>query len=476
MHSILMQFMFRWNTERRRNVGLEINWGTFDLPLVISGFRTAALVLGEDGAARLFGASPIPRRLVSREQFGLIHAHVTLNLQTMAADQFLPFPASQIDDIIAGLSADLSLFTKAITEAVQRMGSASDGTPVTSSSTDPGAAVEQAAVAVLEHASRITSAQWVSQHGGESTAAAFRLSQVETRLLRTMLKKDTTLVMLCNENKWELAAARWNSFMPIFNNHPYILPEHRTARLLTEDTIRSAVKAARKASIREAEQQHVHLSTVEPLEPYNKVSARTIAFNEYEDELIYELVPKYPKSGGGIRWRQLSEAWRIRWTAAAKLAKPEHHPRSTKQLHNRYSYLQRTAPARATLRSHELAEVPSSVIITPTSSIETVSALFAISPADAAGAADDVPAAVSSDTAITGKKRKYDKMTVEAAAAFTRLYKENKEKDWSFDTFRTLWDAEKYGAMDRERWRTRNQTEVRRDAAEKTRKRVKSSV
>jgi hypothetical protein len=85
-------------------------------------------VLTEDGATRLFGDSPIPRRIAAREQFGLIHAHVTLNIQTMAADQILPFPPSQIEDIIAGLSADLSLFTKAVTDVVERTASASNET------------------------------------------------------------------------------------------------------------------------------------------------------------------------------------------------------------------------------------------------------------------------------------------------------------------------------------------------------------
>jgi hypothetical protein len=169
-----------------------------------------------------------------------------------------------------------------------------------------------------------------------------------------------------------------------------------------------------------------------------------------------------------------------------QLGIPEHHPRSAKQLHNRYSYLQKTTPAKATLGSQNVAEELATVIITPTSSIEMLGSLFAVNRSPTVNEAV-APAVVSalvssdtatsvSDTATSAKKRKYDKMSVEAATAFTKLYQEHRGKNWTFEAFQTLWNADKYGAMDRERWRTRNQTEARREAGKEKRKKLKSTL
>ena len=52
----------------------------------------------------------------------------------------------------------------------------------------------------------------------------------------------------------------------------------------------------------------------------------------------------------------------------------------------------------------------------------------------------------------------------DAAVEFTRLYRQHSDTQWTFKDFESLWDAQKYGAVDPERWRTRNQTESRREA------------
>jgi hypothetical protein len=485
MHWTLMQFMFRWNTERRRKSELEADWGTFDLPLVISAFKAAALVLSVDGAVKLFGnSSPVPRPISCEEQFGLIHSNVTLKLQTDAADQPIPFNDELVQEVIASLSADLSLFTKAVTEAVARVSEASSDSSTALPDDPPAAAIEKVAEAVFEHASRITSAQWISQHGSVSTAA-YRLTHVEKQLLRGLLRNDQQLVAMCNDKKWELAAARWNSFVGIFNDHPQVPVAVRCARPLTEDTMRNAVKAARSASVREAEQQNIHLSTTLPGIPYVEVSARKIPFTPDEDELLLELAKKYPKKGdsmrgGDVRWKDLKSAWRVRWIAAVEIGGAQHHPRSVKQLHNRYTYIRKVSnkstvpPAYSQSQQQNAQQQAAMITLTSGPSVETLDGTSTIVSVEAggvnasAGAVSDAAAAaaeiVPSSTSVTSRKRKYDKWTFESGAEFTRLYNLYGGKLWTFNDFLSVWDADTYGEVERDRWKIRSQTESRRAA------------
>jgi len=195
-----------------------------------------------------------------------------------------------------------------------------------------GVAIEQAAVTVLEHASRISSSQWLSQQN-KAPMPAFRLSRVEKLLLKTLLKLDKHLINMCNDNKWELAAARWRTLITALNDNPQLHPDARTARPMTEDTMRKEVKLARAASVREAEQQHIHLLTANPKLVYKPVSARQTPLTRKEEALLMELATKYPSgTKGKIRWKDLGSAWRIRWTAGKEIQESDIHPRSVKQL------------------------------------------------------------------------------------------------------------------------------------------------
>ena len=121
----------------------------------------------------------------------------------------------------------------------------------------------------------------------------------------------------------------------------------------------------------------------------------------------------------------------------------------------------------------QYAEEPAATIITPTSSVETLGTLFTIErqhetavnasvPLEShSAAAAPIPPSV---TSVTSGKRKYDRWHSDAAVEFTRLYRQHSDTQWTFKDFESLWDAQKYGAVDPERWRTRNQTESRREA------------
>ncbi len=142
-----MQFTYRWNTVQRRKYDLEKDWGTFDLTLVISAFRAASLVLRVHGATEYLAVRRFSRRLECQEDFGLNRPHITLQLQTNAADQYLPVNTDLMHQIVASLSADLSLFTKAVKEAV--INASENKTTSEATVADPaGVAIEQAAVTV----------------------------------------------------------------------------------------------------------------------------------------------------------------------------------------------------------------------------------------------------------------------------------------------------------------------------------------
>jgi hypothetical protein len=66
-----------------------------------------------------------------------------LTLLTEEADQYIPCPSQLVQEAIASLSADLSLFTKAITEAVDRVSQTTSDSSSLLPDDPPGAALRK---------------------------------------------------------------------------------------------------------------------------------------------------------------------------------------------------------------------------------------------------------------------------------------------------------------------------------------------
>jgi hypothetical protein len=424
MHAILMQLMHRWNTSRRRKYQLEPDWGTFDLQLVIDAFQAATFVLSDEGATRLFSGCPIPRRLAGEEFFGLIHTNTTLEQQTSAADQLLPVSEELMQRILANLSADFSQMRQAIEAALPTIDERSQSVVISASSLNSSSVTTAVTALESTSTSRVTSSQWLVQHTN-IPVMAFRLNAIEKVLLRTALRTDKQLIGLCNDNLWELAASRWNAIINNLSANSHLPSEMRGARPMTEDTMKTEVKLARKDSARDAELQHIHLLATHPHPVYKEVSSRKTRFTESEDALLLELAKKYPaKKKGEIRWKDVSSAWRARWTAGQEVGETNIYPRTRAGLKNRHRYITQegkevrptSPPASSAESSHSDGKSDDEE-----DGSEEEKQMVASSPDISAIEAPHSTEASSSACARRGK-RKYKSMSAEAQLEFRRLY------------------------------------------------------
>ena len=100
MHHIIMQYLFRWNVDRRRQAKLEHDWHTYDLPLVDNAFQACVSVIGTPDTVQMWGRTfTLPRALSTVEHFGLHHPHVSLTNKMVASHVFLPFSKELLDSV-----------------------------------------------------------------------------------------------------------------------------------------------------------------------------------------------------------------------------------------------------------------------------------------------------------------------------------------------------------------------------------------
>ena len=167
-------------------------------------------------------------------------------------------------------------------------------------------------------------------------------------------------------------------------------------------------------------------------------------------------------------------AWRIRYNAATQVGEWDIHPRAVKQLHNRHTYISTHRTGSSDTAAPSVEPNCDTEDGEEKKVIETPATL-----GDAAvSAASEADQVMSSSPSVAPGTRKYDKWSAEAQQEFTRLYAQHRGKQRTHEFFMSLWDVDRYGAVDDERWSTRNLTESRRlkSGAVRQKKRARLTV
>ena len=234
MHCFLGEFMFRWNTDRRRERKLEHDWKIYDVTLLHSSYEAAERVLGRERAEEIWpmGVYYLPEPLIDApEEFGLIYGNVSLEARMAAASSTYPFSTDLIDQIVEHFlqrTVDDVLSTRMLDQPTATYTSSSSSSSYSSSSNDndndnDALNMELDAEATASLAAAATTgkagAAGVAMDGAGQVVAVvplppvLRLNMWEKKLLSSLMTNDGLKVGMIQREQWNFVAARWNSMV-----------------------------------------------------------------------------------------------------------------------------------------------------------------------------------------------------------------------------------------------------------------------
>ena len=349
MHSFLLQFMLRWNIDRRRAAGLEFDWRIYDLQLLDRSFQACVRVIGRREAAALWHdrGFELPPRLTTQEEFGLVHSHVTLQQRMAAADAQYPYSQQLVNAILKSyVSAHPLPIPPPPVEALLRASAAAPSLSSSSSST-------------------------VTAGMPSQLAPARHMSDMALSLFASLMKFDQLMEKAVSEKDWSSVAARWNSFVHQCAHEPVFEPAVRASlRPTYDDVVRHAVVSINRREQLQLEQDIIALQAAKPLIPLKSIPPSSQAFSSYEDETLQTLAGKHNKRWKGgkvvVNWKEVTSVWMRRYISQYEAGKqPRLLPRAADALKSHYFSAVRSALPAGAFSAAEPSVSSSSPVANP---------------------------------------------------------------------------------------------------------------
>jgi hypothetical protein len=382
LHSFLMQLMFRWNVDRRRTPKagkkpLEPNWRTYDLVLVDAAFQSAVRAHGQEKAAALWGVRAVlPPEPVNREYFGLRHPHITLSERITKADFRLPFADEAMDALVDDISTHVSpirdndlaylirttpgpgvgnigkIFQSHRHADVARSTTGNDVTlqPISANNSVCDSTVSESTWSSASSSqcstqpqSSVISSLLPSSHlslaaaaPAQPRASVHRLTLEEHAILGRIILRDAVMREAVRDCHWDMAAARWNSFVHRCLAERRLSDSLRGALHLTVgEALQHAVGVLEKQRTLAAEHAVLDLkSTLGPA--WRQLSLHEQPFTAHETTLLIDSIRAHkakPVKGrsrsGRIPWMQVESTWLRTWQSETTAGVANHvFPRS----------------------------------------------------------------------------------------------------------------------------------------------------
>lgn len=283
VHSFVMQMTFQWNVDRSRAVGREQDWHTYDWELLLSAFESTVRLVGTVAAtAEWSGGFHSPQRLVTIEQFGLVHRNVTLGQQLNAVSVRSPFSDALLTAILQQHAFQFP--DKAIKSSIRSF--LAIDADANSQSSSPSMSIES----TTEDADVSSSASSDSM----STVVAI-LPWFDQTVLYSMILKDPIIRDAVEHCEWKVAAGRWNEFVKCTNNPARAAKcgsclKH-SLHSITAPSMEKCVKAINKRREKNIEKDIIESKNVSRI-PYNTVDLKTRPFTAYEEATLMRLTSK----------------------------------------------------------------------------------------------------------------------------------------------------------------------------------------
>jgi hypothetical protein len=493
MHGFLLHFMFRWNVDRRRSCGKERDWHVYDFLLLDGAYQACVRVVGYGDAALLWeGGFVLPRRLHTKEAFGLRHHHATLSERMELASDRLPMSDDLLHRIIDSFadattalpSAHISLLvqtTPAGTDACTDFKTADTDQPLHSGHEHSNA---DRAVSLLPPVRRMT--------------------PTEQRLLSDIIRHDTLMRDVIHNQQWDVAASRWNSFIQRCSSDPLASRTLRGALHAAHgDVLQSAVAAINKRRETDVEHDIVRMREGIPHLHLEYVSASQQPFTSYEDTVLLQLVEKCtsnPSAGKKkIDWSSIATSWLYRHHSEIEAGLARHlllRDKNTLKSHQQ-TLLKRLAAPAAESESGGAPTDPTPPLLTAdvpmdddepnlpvsqTSALSTIGSWIRLSFLDATpqsssqSSSSSSSSPSSSSSTVPSVRAPHPSPAFAHAAArspikgkwppkatqrFNALHEEtlSRHAKWTYDEFCKLWPADVFGHVSRDRWIAKNRTE-----------------
>ena len=301
MHVFLMQFMFRWNIDRRRALGADVepDWHTYDLRLVDDAYQACVKATGTPAAAELWTRTfTLPAALYTYEDFGLYHEHVTLGQRMVAVQGHMPYSDMLLANIISKH-----------TPAARPIPETPTGCPPTASD-------------------------------ALSSAPLSRMSTAERAVLATLRRDDLVMQQAIRDKLWADAAVRWNSLCAQCGGKVGDTAVNR----VHGDLIRQAVAALDNSENRRIEHLFIQQAeqraakALDDVIPYVPVSPVIQPWSRFEDTFIREMVGAYTNSKGQVSWQRIAKRWYLTYLSQVESKKPPRvAPRTDEMLRSRWN-------------------------------------------------------------------------------------------------------------------------------------------
>lgn len=335
LNPFLMQFMFRWNIDRKCDAELAHDWRTYDLELVMLCYEGARLLHGQDTADDVWHGGLSFKKLVTREHFCLSKPTPV----SPPIDQLLSLPFS--NELVKSVWAHHSLNTNIIST-----------NSITFSPLPPATASSSEFLSCLAPVNVDDDVTILS--AGELNVL-LSLSSVD-RICRKALKL----------RDWNTSVYRWNQLVESTVDVDDRIPLH----LLTSESIESSWQVVLDW---QKQTRKPEISSLQPTD-YHLVGIKDAKFNKTEVKTLNSLVNQFKSSSSSqidIDWSIIASRWSLIWLDTKDNISVEHIlPRPQAVLKSKYDSIHR-ANKKANLSNNLNASVNinianSSVIIDST--------------------------------------------------------------------------------------------------------------
>ena len=355
MHSFLGEFMFRWNTDRRRAAGREHDWVIYDMPLLHASYTACERVLTREVAAESWpgGAYRLPEPLQLDEYFGLVHPNVSLEARMKLASSSFPLSADMVEEIVqlflstnsTGIIPSDSLLDQVISATLTTTTSPAP-TPIPTPTADSNSSDSNSGDS-SDYTNTIDDVDNSSGYipvGSDNAAAGKvqlpvqRMNVLEEVLLACLIQKDSMIQSAIVREHWHFAAGRWNSFVKGLMEHPRCRTTLRGLHMVTGDIIKHSITGMDQKAQRATQHQLIRDQSKAVGVSFTMLSARDQPITEYEHEQLRLIVNRQTthntdarasKNNVKTKWGQVAVEWMYQYTAEMGRNQPMHvHPRT----------------------------------------------------------------------------------------------------------------------------------------------------
>jgi len=414
MHYFLLHYMFKWNVDRRRQASLEYDWHTYDLLLVNEAYGQFVRVNGRYSPIWKQPFS-LPRISSNPEHFGVLHDHVTLSERIVSASDTLPFSAVLVELLVA----EYALSSNVIPHAQKTITEFMDTAPVE---------------LYDETKSHEEQTQPVTPSLSVTTEC---MSYRELNMLQKLYKHDTLMKQLLDDNQWNIAASRWNTFVDYLKKHETLKNQVQDVlHCITGDMIQKGMNALQARHNRQREERTITIQNNHPLISYKAVPASKTKFSEYEKAMLNQQVHnKTDRKTGLINWREIGSVWTSKYTAEMEAGQATHLlPRDIDSLKSMHQTTMRKKKQQEEKTQKESDKAAEKEMKTVTES------------------ADD--AAMTDEQEVTDTESfilHSNRWQPDAEAHFIHLMNQCRGR-WTYAEFGAMWPVVTYGECDFRRW------------------------